>query len=468
MSVNKKRFITALISACMMFSAFLPACAGGAWKAEDFVVPAYDESLQIDIMPWWAPVGAVQNQVEDPKYWKLAADAGYNVVHAIHLDMRQHASKVGTYLGNAKAAGLKIIIKDGDWVNADDHGSNLSLPSNDKNAKFYENDDAFYGIFINDEGEKKHWNDIKDKFELSKERFPGKTHFANTCRFTRDDNQWYQDVSDYITTVKPSLFSYDWYAMMADGTTRPDFISTMATARYAVQDAGGGIPAWNTLLTTGSNTSSFANYRKQSYEDILWQSMTTMAYGYHGLAHYMYGVEEQNGKPNETFDRMINDKGEPTELYFRVQRANLGIRKWDHVYKSFEWKGTVCIEGKTANPEKLIRMILPQFRNRDKLSDMDGVTALTASQDVLAGIFKDAEGRGGCMISSAVSPALNLDTAVELALDKKKYQAVAVYDNEMTEGEPQILPLSGKGVLKFTLAPGAGKFLIPLTKNNNK
>ena len=94
----------------------------------------------------------------------------------------------------------------------------------------------------------------------------------------------YQEYLDtFLTTVKPDVLCYDHYALMKDGTLRPDYFQNLAFIREAALRHG--VPAWNGILSW-----SHGPYASPTPEQMRWQVWTSLRLrhaGHHTRHHTM-------------------------------------------------------------------------------------------------------------------------------------------------------------------------------------
>lgn len=451
---------------------------------EDYIIPEFDQSLKLDIVAWHGP--AYQTDLYSPsdgeygrinashqlrfkqEGWNQVGDAGYNVIVPLWMDagLAYSEGQIREWLDFAQNAGVKVIISDFDMS---DHRSNnglgaenLNKPANTKNLYKYAGHPAFYGLFIIDEAPLNKQSAVAGKVAeikgmMNAGTFPKVPLFSNTYVQVHDSLPWTWEtqVTNYIDNVKPDLFCYDMYSLKEDGSIDERFFHALSTARYISKQKG--VQAWNFMLTSGSAISSYTRYRYCSDRDIRWQTMCYMAYGYDALIHYQYGIEFNQYPSAATID---ND-GNPTQLYRDIQKVNREVRMWDYVYKNFEWLGTAALKGgASASAGSLIDGIPAKYRMN--AADVRGVKSITSTQDIIIGSFADANLNDGIMLAGATDPFRQKTASVTVEFDSR-YAGVMVFGKDMTaRGEAEIIGLEN-GFATFTLEPGDGVFLVPIT-----
>lgn len=406
-----------------------------------YVIPEYDEELELDIAAFYSPPHFPNPEFKfTQRAWDLVAEAGYNVTIPLWLDADSFKTNINTHLDRAYNAGIKVVVTDFAIHNFND----LYSESSSINIRYYKDHPAFYGLMLGDEIPIADWQQHANRIEYAKNLFPDKLIFSDTCELVFT---WEQFCIDYLETVNPQIFCYDKYSMMYDGYTRMDYFTDMAIARYIAKNYG--VPAWNFVLVAGH----YNSYRNCSLEDIRWQMACYMAYGYEAFVHYCHN------KDDNTYEEVFDEDDQPTDLYYRIKTANLEIRKWDYIYKSFNWQGTAAIIGSLPKSYlSLLNNIPAKYRLNP--AAIDGVNEITATRDILAGIFYDANHNIGLMITNAENPVEQLTSDVTVEFDER-YSGVMVFHKDMEYGKPEIINLN-EGKLTLSLGVGEGKFLIPL------
>lgn len=254
-------------------------------------------------------------------------------------------------------------------------------------------------------------------------------------------------VDTYLETVKPPMVSIDHYPLVKSesiqGATEINnsYFSDIETVRHSAKRHG-DIPMWSIILTSGHGS-----LVSPGVAELRWQMAVNMAFGVEALVHYTYPQESADYKSMVTVD------GKRTEVFDRVQEANLELRKWDNVYLSFNWEATAEVEGRSGGtPGDMIRLAYAP-----EIKDIDGITSVVSSENLLLGAFSDASGNRGFMLTNATNPWQERFAVTTVKFDKR-YKGVMVYE----KGEPRIIGLNGSGEAKIRLDAGEGKFLIPL------
>lgn len=421
--------VMALIFAALIFS----GCEG----ERVYDIPDYSESDGvIDILAWHAPPYHV-NHI--PEQFTYVIEAGYTMaVPGGEVDIDWYPDKVDKvlgYLDMAADAGLKVFVHDAEICRSDTFSNT--------NAYLYKDHPAVYGIFLGDEPAEHKWPLLKDKIDACIEEFgTEKLLYLNNGVVTQYpiDFQF-----DRLFTAVPNLqmLSYDNYCMMSDGSVRSSFINEMAVTRYFAKR--NNVISGFFILTNGG----YWDYRVCSEEDIRWQSMLLMTYGYDIISHFCYIEFDDN-------DSMIDADGNRRPIYYTVQKINNELHSWEKVYKSFGWQGTAVIESE-EDPEQLCENVLMGFKEEE----IAGVNKITSSQNILCGIFKDDKQNMGYVLTSGINPGRNKKTDVSVEFDKA-YKGALIMDKDYAVNGWKVVNLDRNNRLNIKINAGEGVFVIPL------
>lgn len=109
-------------------------------------------------------------------------------------------------------------------------------------------------------------------------------------------------VSDFLTLVKPSVFSFDNYPFISDGTDELGILTDLETVR--AHSLATHTPFWQYIQSF-----AFDNRRQPTRDEMLWEGTQTLAYGGAGVSYFLYWS-------------VIADSHGPTALYPGVQYDN--------------------------------------------------------------------------------------------------------------------------------------------------
>ena len=120
-------------------------------------------------------------------------------------------------------------------------------------------------------------------------------------------------VAQFLGTVKPKVFSYDYYPFLAGGSDATTFFADLAVVRaHAV--------ATNTPFWQFTQAISYNGHRATNEAEKLWVGMHTLAYGGAGISYFTYWTPPQT---SENFGSAIIDaNGVKTAQYAEVTAIN--------------------------------------------------------------------------------------------------------------------------------------------------
>jgi len=176
-------------------------------------------------------------------------------------------------------------------------------------------------------------------------------------------------VQRFIDAVDPDLVSYDHYALLDDGATRPEYFENLALVRSAAREAQ--LPFWQVILST-----PHFHYRDPTEADLRWQVWTSLAYGARGISYYTYWTPSTHNYRNG----LISQFGSRTAKYDTVRQVNLELQIVGPLLQSLTSLGVVhsrptgeLMPGPTAirEPEYLAHgmdhpMIIGEFRGAEQ------------------------------------------------------------------------------------------------------
>jgi hypothetical protein len=122
-------------------------------------------------------------------------------------------------------------------------------------------------------------------------------------------------VSQFVSTVGPSFFTYDHYNFLSDGTNGASFFANLASVR----ERSGGVP-WGQYI----QAISYVGHRATTGPEKRWAALHTLAYGGTGVYYFTYWTPPQTA---EAFgDGIIAANGAPTSQYADVADINRTLR----------------------------------------------------------------------------------------------------------------------------------------------
>ncbi len=120
-------------------------------------------------------------------------------------------------------------------------------------------------------------------------------------------------VSQFLSTVKPAIFSYDYYPFLTGGADAPTFFADMAVVRARALAA-------KTPFFQFTQAISYNGHRATTAAEKLWVGTETLAYGGAGVSYFTYWTPPQT---TESFGAAIIDSsGNETSQYAEVTAIN--------------------------------------------------------------------------------------------------------------------------------------------------
>ncbi|MGM5470148.1 hypothetical protein ACS386_07715 [Flavobacteriaceae bacterium LMO-SS05] len=380
MQIHKTFRISSSIFLLGLLILFCIGCAGGPEKniergqkqtklADEFVIYAYS--------------GPPVEEVNIERYREIA-DAG--------IDVLVPGNGTFTIEQNLKAldlaheVGIRIIPLDTMFypVTAETYKNPKTIS---KLIAAYKDHPAFAGYLLNDEPTASLFPALKTVCDMFRAKDSVHEPYINLFPSYASPNQlgvedFHTYISDYIETVDPGVFSYDFYALLEKSTLFDAWYSDLMMVREATQKAN--IPFIVFVQSQGIR----GILRVPNRAEILWQVNTALAYGARGFGWFTYWtptptqglvqkVEEEMVITEPHYNAMIDSTGKRTEIYNYVREANLYLRKagrgligWENKevarYESGKLLGTgsspfVTPIGDEAN------LVIGTFRKGDKL-----------------------------------------------------------------------------------------------------
>jgi hypothetical protein len=120
-------------------------------------------------------------------------------------------------------------------------------------------------------------------------------------------------VEQYLSVVKPKLFSFDYYPFLNDGTDEPGYFGDLEVIR--AHSIATRTPFWQYVQAI-----TFGNRRQTTGPEKLWIGTQTLAYGGMGISYFTYWSPPQTA---ENFGNGIIDRqGHPTAQYGEIKANN--------------------------------------------------------------------------------------------------------------------------------------------------
>jgi hypothetical protein len=221
------------------------------------------------------------------------------------------------------AAGLKAIVSDArasdyDWKRVDEAVARKNVTSLIAETGQHP---AVFGYYLRDEPSAELFPGLATVSALIRERAPTKWPYINLYPNYASAQQlgtasYDEHLERFIATCKPSLLSYDHYALMDDGSLRRGYWQNLEQMRAAAKKHD--LAFWNIVLTV-----AHFNYRETTAADLRFQVYTTLAYGGRGIAYFTYFAPQVGNYRAAPIDQF----GNITPTWHHLQNVNLQIEK---------------------------------------------------------------------------------------------------------------------------------------------
>jgi len=278
------------------------AIAQSPWQAEEFPVAC------------WRGPRPSHNTLE---HYQRLRDCGFNVVGPTGGYSREDQLEM---LDLCEQVELRVIVADGriGWqMTARDDWQDLVAQVVDD----YACHSALYGYYLRDEPSSLLFEALgKISRELERQdpaHLPYINLFPTYATVDQLGTPTYEDhLIRFMEITTPRLISYDHYALLKNGGTRPDYYENMELVRAVSMRTG--IPWWYV-----HHSGAYSGYREPTVAEMRWQVYTSLAYGTKGISYWYYWGREQ-----EDDDRsgVVDSSGEPTRLYHILKELNAETR----------------------------------------------------------------------------------------------------------------------------------------------
>ena len=212
--------------------------------------------------------------------------------------------------------GLKVIVVDGrigsQMVMRDDWQALVAQVVAD-----YAGHRALYGYYLRDEPSSLVFEPLgKISRELERQdpaHLPYINLFPTYANVKQLGTPTYEDhLTRFMRITTPRVISYDHYALLKNGGTRPDYYENMELVR--AQSMRTGIPWWYV-----HHSGAYSGYRAPTEAEMRWQVYTSLAYGTKGISYWYYWGREQEGDDRSG---VVDPNGRPTRLYHILKQLN--------------------------------------------------------------------------------------------------------------------------------------------------
>lgn len=172
---------------------------------------------------------------------------------------------------------------------------------------------AVFGYHVLDEPRSDLFPVIAKWVSAFREAAPGKVAYTNLFPDyggnLGSDGPFERYLTNFVETVKPLAYSYDYYGLMEDGSLRGTYFQNLEAARATSLKTG--VPFWYVVLGN-----AHFNYAEPTPAGLRFQAYTGLAYSARGLGYFTFTARERGnyrasaldayGRRTPTFD-MLRD-----------------------------------------------------------------------------------------------------------------------------------------------------------------
>ncbi len=246
-------------------------------------------------------------------------------------------------------------------------------------------------------------------------------------------------VAEVLNHVEGSKgIGMDHYAFKTGGINDMYLYDLMVVAQAAKQTGA-------TLHNCIQAVSGTGWREMQSAAEVRWNYYTSLAFGTKVFEVFAYLDDLNQG-----FHCMVGT--EKNDMYYYQQEVIAELKKFAHVYLSFDWEGVKTFIG-TENEQQANGSFELLEADGRMLQELKGISSVTATQDTLIGQFSDGEDSGFIVVNVTDPVQTKFDV---VTLKFEDCSRVIVYQG----GEEVKYAISGN-TLELPLVAGEGMFVIP-------
>jgi hypothetical protein len=314
---------SAVGSVCLLLMLFSAGCASARPRASTEQAPTAPTSTSSPrgaaasfITTFWC--GPPLAEFDDARAAEIAA-AGFTVIGP-PCEGGSEPAQNRIALDIAARHGLKMWIADARF-----NERARTLPNWEAQigiaAAEYKDHPAFGGYFVTDEPSAAQFEDLGAIVARLREVDPRGFVYLNLLAdyFSFDPVTYPEYVERFITAVRPSILSYDYYPFGAT-SDRPTFFSNLALVRALAGQHD--LPFMLILLAM-----PHGSYRDPTEAELSWQAFHALAFGARGISYFAYWTPVNVEYADvQKFRHGLIEKGKPTEHYFEAMRLNQAAR----------------------------------------------------------------------------------------------------------------------------------------------
>ena len=193
---------------------------------------------------------------------------------------------------------------------------------------------AHYAYMIRDEPNASEFAGLGQLVSYLRQRDPNHMAYINLLPNYANDTQlgtsgYDAYLSQYMSTVQPSLLSYDHYQYYttSDG---PGYLQNLASVAQSAKQAG--VPFLNTVQACSWDP---ATIRVPNHVETRFLIYSTLAYGAQGISYFQYTEADA-----PQIGGIVQRDGTPMPIYPTIEAGNREFVNVAEQYQSLEWIGT--------------------------------------------------------------------------------------------------------------------------------
>jgi hypothetical protein len=268
-------------------------------------IHAEESDVFFPIMPW--------NEVpDDAAIIRKIKDCGFTVAGFVSPEALETCGK----------AGIKGIVYDPriyhhDWAKLDAATARqTALPA----IVAVRKNPALYGYFLCDEPGAGAFPGLATMTGLVHDEAPRTPAYVNLFPNYASPDQlgaaaYEKYLNQFAAAVHPAQLCYDHYALMDDGTLRPEYWANLMEVRTAAHKYN--LPFWNIVLAV-----AHFHYRVPSAADLRFEVYSSLASGARGIVYYSYFAYPVGNYRGAAIDQF----GHATPTWDNLQNVNLQIQ----------------------------------------------------------------------------------------------------------------------------------------------
>ena len=407
---------------------------------QQVIFPEYDEDKEIFLGVFSSPA---------PTYeaYKICKEAGFNAVLIDHNYAKPGSEKFDKLINYCEKNGIKA------------YPMRIDMSPAEFFAFDYNQCSAFDGVFFYDEPGMQSFGLIAEWAEKFEKKYPESKFLVNLFpSFATPAQLGTSDYKEYVQSYKEQVLdrlsgykqlSVDHYALLkGENRISKGWLKDLETISQTA--IGTDIVTHYYILTVEHEI--FRSLK--SVSDVRFQYAVAMAYGFKAFSAFTYPTQANEAWGDALVTQKFIDGDWITQKncnYSFVQQANKELLLFDHVYLSFDYRGTMPIMGWVGTTCGYGCYSLLQT----PLHNAKGIAAIKSEQDCLVGCFADEEENTAYMVVNFTDPIKKLENKVEIEFDGKSRARV------YRRGLPQDFVLE-KNSLSVSLEPGEGVFILTI------